>query len=109
MHGFGTLFADGTGRRLLDFGCGAGIFLELAHGRGFEGYGVDLSPESVAARSASAPAARTRTSGAPLDVPEIAAGGFDVMTLWSVHGAPAAPDRRPARCCAGCWRPAAWC
>ena len=45
---FGTLFDDGAGRRLLDFGCGTGTFLELAHRRGFDAYGVDLSPESVA-------------------------------------------------------------
>ena len=55
MDGFGPLFADGAGRRLLDFGCGAGIFLELAHRRGFEGYGVDLSPESVERARASRP------------------------------------------------------
>src|SRR4051794_39329335 len=61
-HGvvFGALappFCDGAGRRLLDYGCGAGAFLELAHRRGFDGYGVDLSPDSVEV-------ARSRPGGA---------------------------------------------
>jgi SAM-dependent methyltransferase len=83
MDAFGGLFADGSGRRLLDFGCGAGLFLELAHERGFDGYGVDLSPESVE-RARERPGGRNTYVGAPHDVPEIAAGGFDVITLWSV-------------------------
>src|SRR4051795_2415923 len=83
MDAFAPLFSDGRGRRLLDYGCGAGAFLELAHRRGFDGYGVDLSPDSVEV-------ARTRPGGAnahvgsPRDVPELARGGFDVITMWSV-------------------------
>jgi SAM-dependent methyltransferase len=83
MNAFAPLFSKGEGRRLLDFGSGAGQFLELAHRRGFDCYGVDLSPDAVEY-------ARTRPGGAksfhgsPRDVPEIAAGGFDVITLWSV-------------------------
>jgi SAM-dependent methyltransferase len=83
MEAFGGLFADGKGRRLLDFGCGTGLFLELAHQRGFDGYGVDLSPESVE-RARERPGGQNAYFGAPLDVPQIAAGGFDVITLWSV-------------------------
>src|SRR3954452_4384881 len=83
MDAFAPLFSDGRGRRLLDYGCGAGAFLELAHRRGFDGYGVDLSPDSVEV-------ARTRPGGAntyvgdPRAVPELAQGGFDVITMWSV-------------------------
>ena len=81
MDAFGPLFAEGGGRRLLDFGCGAGLFLEVARERGFDGCGVDLSRDSVKR-------ARKRGLdahfGAPGDVPEIAAGGFDVITMWSV-------------------------
>ena len=81
MDAFGTLLADGAGRRLLDYGCGAGLFLDLARERGFDAYGVDLAPDSVEE-------ARRRGHkawlGSPLDVPEVAAGGFDVVTLWSV-------------------------
>ena len=47
MDAFDPLFADGSGRRLLDFGCGAGLFLDLAYERGFECYGVDLSEDSI--------------------------------------------------------------
>jgi SAM-dependent methyltransferase len=83
MNAFGDTFADGSGRRLLDFGCGAGLFMELAHQRGFEAWGVDLSAESVE-RARQRPGGENAFFGAPSDVPEIAAGGFDVVTLWSV-------------------------
>src|SRR5918998_6981611 len=49
MDAFDPLFRDGAGRRVFDFGCGAGLFLELAEKRGFEPFGVDLSEESVEA------------------------------------------------------------
>jgi SAM-dependent methyltransferase len=83
MDVFDPLLADGTGRKILDYGCGTGLFLDVAEERGFEPYGVDLSEDSIEE-------ARTRSSGAhayfgqPYDVPEIAEGGFDVITLWSV-------------------------
>ncbi len=83
MDRFAPLFAAGGGRRLLDYGCGAGLFLELAHERGFDAHGVDLSPDSVEAAHAR-PGGGNAHLGAPEDVPEIAAGGFDVVTLWSV-------------------------
>jgi SAM-dependent methyltransferase len=83
MASFGALFESGQGRRLLDFGCGNGLFLDVAHQRGFECYGVDLAADAIEA-------ARKRLSGrhayhgAPDDIQEIAAGGFHVITLWSV-------------------------
>jgi len=83
MASFGALFEDGRGRRLLDFGCGNGLFLDIAHERGFECHGVDLAEDAVEA-------ARRKPSGAnvhlgsPMDIPAIAAGGFDVITMWSV-------------------------
>ena len=83
MDAFGDLFADGGGRRLLDYGCGAGLFMELADQRGFEAWGVDLSESSVE-RARTRPGGARAYFGAPADVPEIAAGGFDVVTLWSV-------------------------
>ena len=83
LDAFAPLFEDGAGRRLLDYGCGAGLFLELAHERGFDGYGVDLSPDAVA-RARKRPGGANTHVGAPLEIPEIAAGGFDVVTLWSV-------------------------
>ncbi len=83
LDAFDPLFADGGGRRLFDYGCGAGHFLEAAHGRSFDGYGVDLSPDSVD-EARRHEGSRNAWCGAPNDVPEIAAGGFDVITLWSV-------------------------
>jgi SAM-dependent methyltransferase len=81
MRPFGALFEAGEGRRLLDFGCGNGLFLDVARERGFECHGVDLAKDAVKA-------ARKRGHdahhGSPLEVPEIAAGGFDVITMWSV-------------------------
>jgi SAM-dependent methyltransferase len=83
MAPFGSLFESGEGRRLLDFGCGNGLFLDLAHERGFECYGVDLAADAIAA-AREKPSGRHAHHGAPDEIPEIAAGGFDVITLWSV-------------------------
>lgn len=83
MDAFGPVFSSGQGRRLLDFGCGTGLFLRLAERRGFDAVGIDLSPDSVAAANERLTSAKAYV-GAPEDVPEVAAGGFDVITLWSV-------------------------
>lgn len=83
MDAFSPIFDDGKQRRILDFGCGIGLFLELAHERGFETYGVDLSQDSIDQARARAGGERT-WCGAPTDIPEIAAGGFDIITMWSV-------------------------
>ena len=83
MDAFAPLFADGAGRRAFDFGCGAGLFLERAEARGFEPYGVDLSEASIE-EARGKPSGRNAYFGTPQDTPEIAAGGFDVVTLWSV-------------------------
>jgi len=83
MDGFGPLFHSGSGRRLLDFGCGAGLFLEVAHERGFETFGVDLSEDAVM-RARKRRGGANAWPGTPHDVPEIAGGGFHVATMWSV-------------------------
>jgi SAM-dependent methyltransferase len=83
MEAFGPLFRDGSGRRLLDFGCGAGLFLDVAHRRGFECWGVDLSADSIE-RARERPSGARTWHGTPRDVPEVAAGGFHAVTLWSV-------------------------
>jgi SAM-dependent methyltransferase len=83
LDAFAPLFDAGEGRRLLDFGCGTGLFLEIAHRRGFECHGVDLAPDAVGVASGK-PFGGNVHVGAPLDVPSIAAGGFDVITMWSV-------------------------
>ena len=98
MRAFRPLFDHGAGRRLLDYGCGAGQFLELADRRGFEPYGVDLSPAAIEI-ARRRPSGRHAHLGAPEDIPEIAAGGFDVITLWSVlaHLAEPVADLRRLR------------
>jgi SAM-dependent methyltransferase len=83
MAPFGRLFEAGDGRRLLDFGCGNGLFLEIAHERGFDCYGVDLAEDAIAA-ARKHPSGRHAYHGSPTDIPELAAGGFDVITMWSV-------------------------
>jgi SAM-dependent methyltransferase len=83
MDSFDPVFAEGNKRRLFDFGCGAGLFLQLAEQRGFDACGVDLSPDSVALANERLTSA-TAYFGAPEQVPKIAAGGFEVITLWSV-------------------------
>ena len=83
LDAFDPAFADGDGRRLLDYGCGTGLFLELAYELGFDPYGVDLSADSIE-RARRRPSGRNAYFGSPHDVPEIAAGGFDAITLWSV-------------------------
>jgi len=83
MGPFGPLFESGHGRRLLDFGCGNGLFLDVAYERGFECYGVDLAPDAITA-ARQKPSGRHAYHGAPDEIPEIAEGGFHVITMWSV-------------------------
>jgi SAM-dependent methyltransferase len=83
MAPFGRLFKRGRGRRLLDFGCGNGLFLDLAHRRGFDCYGVDLAADSIEVARGK-PSGRNAYHGSAMEIPEVAAGGFDVITMWSV-------------------------
>jgi SAM-dependent methyltransferase len=83
MDAFDPFYTDGRGRRLFDFGCGNGLFLDTAYERGFDTYGVDLSPDSIEV-ARTKPSGKNAYFGNPMDVPEIAAGGFDVITLMSV-------------------------
>ena len=83
MAPFGRLFTAGEGRRLLDFGCGHGLFLDLAFERGFDCYGVDLAADAIEA-ARQKPSGRHAYHGSPTEIPELAAGGFDVITMWSV-------------------------
>jgi SAM-dependent methyltransferase len=83
MAPFGRLFRRGRGRRLLDFGCGNGLFLDIAHKRGFDCYGVDLAADAIEV-ARQKPSGQNAYHGTPAENPPIAAGGFDVITLWSV-------------------------
>ena len=67
--------------RLLDVGAGAGNFLELARGRGWQTGGVELSPE-LAARAEARSGARV-VQGDFASV-ELEGGAWDVVTMWDV-------------------------
>ena len=66
------------GRRLLDFGCASGYFLELARAQGWSIAGVELSAPMAA------------TAARRLDIPinqtldELGDAEFDAVTLWEV-------------------------
>jgi 2-polyprenyl-3-methyl-5-hydroxy-6-metoxy-1,4-benzoquinol methylase len=69
-----------VGGRLLDVGCGVGIFLEMARRDGWETQGIDASPYAVAqAREHFGLAVQNS-----LNVGEanLTLGSFDVITLW---------------------------
>jgi 2-polyprenyl-3-methyl-5-hydroxy-6-metoxy-1,4-benzoquinol methylase len=64
--------------RILDVGCGAGHFLDVARARGWETWGADLSVSAV--RSAAARGHRVRAGDVrQADFP---AGSFDAVRLW---------------------------
>lgn len=68
-----------AGRRLFDFGCADGVFLEEAARAGWTVAGADSSEALVrAARAKGLEVTRTR------DVDAIAVGAFDVVTAWEV-------------------------
>jgi SAM-dependent methyltransferase len=83
MAPFGRLFRKGHGRRLLDFGCGNGLFLDIAHRRGFDCYGVDLAADAIEV-ARQKPSGQHAYHGSPTDIPQLSTGGFDVITMWSV-------------------------
>ncbi len=83
---------DGTGRTLLDFGCGTGAFMDVAAERGFDVYGVDLSPAARARAAERLGASRIGSDPGHMDpsVPQ----QFDVITMWSVLAHIADPDEQ---------------
>jgi 2-polyprenyl-3-methyl-5-hydroxy-6-metoxy-1,4-benzoquinol methylase len=67
--------------RLLDIGCGSGMFLALAQKRGWEPHGVEMSPGLSAACERNL--GIRITTGRFEDV-DVSAGKFDVVTMWDV-------------------------
>jgi 2-polyprenyl-3-methyl-5-hydroxy-6-metoxy-1,4-benzoquinol methylase len=74
------LMPPAQGRRLLDVGCHIGVFLEIAQERGWEAWGCE--PSRWAAREARSRGLRVIEG--TLDNVHLAAGSFDVITLWDV-------------------------
>ena len=65
--------------RLLDFGCGAGVFLQRMHNRGWQAVGLDLSAKVVQyVREELKLPAFVGTLPSPVLPPE----SFDLVTLW---------------------------
>jgi 2-polyprenyl-3-methyl-5-hydroxy-6-metoxy-1,4-benzoquinol methylase len=69
---------NGEGR-LLDFGCGGGVFLALMHRRGWRVTGLDTSAAAVQ-RVRTELGLRALTGSLPH--PELPEGGFDMITMW---------------------------
>lgn len=67
--------------RLLDVGCGVGVFLCLARDRGWEVQGIDISP--FAAEYAKQRFGLNVTAGTLSEV-QFAPNGFDVVTMWDL-------------------------
>lgn len=68
---------------VFDFGCGNGLALQVMKERGYETWGVDLSPESIEA-------AKERLGhdrlwcGDPTEIRALQGKKFDYITMWSV-------------------------
>lgn len=65
--------------RLLDVGCGTGLFLDVAQRAGWEAFGLDASDYAVSTRSADL-AGRIQTG--TLESVDYGAGSFDVVTMF---------------------------
>lgn len=79
---FAPEFDAGNGRTVLDFGCGTGRFMDVAHDRGFEVYGVDLAQDALDRAAQRHDPARLALD--PALITDLPADGLDLITMWSV-------------------------
>ena len=84
-----------AGSRVLDIGCGAGLFLRwLAHARGISGVGVDVEPRAVRAAQAAAEPGETLEFVCCRPGEPWPAGDFGAVTLVDVlHHVPPGEQR----------------
>ena len=73
-------FPDRPGR-LLDIGCGYGLFLKMAQERGWYATGVDLNPQAAAYATNHRHVNAACGNLSDLHFPD---GSFDLVTLWNV-------------------------
>lgn len=78
------------GRRLLEVGCGVGMFIELAHQAGFECHGLDISPRVIEVAARRNPNATWSTG--TLDTVPYPERCFDVIAMWDVIEHVSAPQ-----------------
>ncbi|HKQ19847.1 MAG TPA: class I SAM-dependent methyltransferase, partial [Candidatus Eisenbacteria bacterium] len=77
----GRLPSAGRAPRVLDVGCGSGLFLAALAKRGFECHGTEFSDET--ARRARAIRGLSIHAG-PIDSATYAPGSFDLISVWHV-------------------------
>jgi SAM-dependent methyltransferase len=77
----GLLERHGPVGRLLDIGCGDGLFLEAAHKRGWQCFGVEYNPSLAASAARRVEAGIVRSSAQSLS---FETGAFDAATLIHV-------------------------
>lgn len=72
------------GKRLLDVGCGAGIFLNEAKKKGYEAYGIDFDKENVKIAKERYGIANVYVDGVDGLAREFSGKKFDVITFFEV-------------------------
>lgn len=70
--------------RLLDVGCGTGVFLEAALAAGIDAYGLDAAPEMIDVAAARAGAGRVRVQRMQ-DIDEVDAYDVICSLSWTIH------------------------
>lgn len=87
--------ASGDRARVLDVGCGSGLFLAALAKRGFECHGTEFS-DDTAVRARALPGLRVHTG--PIDADTYAAGSFDLISVWHVLEHLGDPDELLRHC-----------
>ena len=79
QDGLDIILSHKKGGRLLDIGCGIGVFLKIAREKGWDGYGIDIS--SFAIDYAKNRFGLNVKCGRPVDA-AFPDDYFDVVTMW---------------------------